>query len=164
MKIDARFISRNAMLAASYVVLTLLTYPISYLGIQVRIAEILILLCFFRKDYVIGLTLGCLIANSASFHPLDMVLGTTATLLSCLVIMYSKHLLFAIFVPVIFNGFIIGFELNFLLHEPLWLSIGTVALGEMIAMIIGYVLFRILKTNTKFFSLIDANQNLDFKI
>lgn len=164
MKVDVKVITRNALIAAVYVALTLLTYPISFMGIQVRLAEILVLLCFFRKDYALGLTLGCLISNSASFHPLDMLIGTIATLLSCIGVMFCKHLCIAILFPVVLNGAIIGIELNILLKEPLWFSIMTVAIGELIAMSVGYILFMLLKKNKRFFELIDAKQNLNFKV
>ena len=41
----------NASIAAIYVVVTLITYPISYRGIQFRFAEILMIFAFFRKEY-----------------------------------------------------------------------------------------------------------------
>jgi uncharacterized membrane protein len=154
----------NAIVIALYVTLTLITYPISFGPIQFRFAEMLILLCFFRKDFALGLTLGCMITNVASFSPFDILFGALATLLSCLVIMFSKHLIVALFPPVIFNAFIIGLELHLILGEPLWFTIGTIAIGEAVVMVCGYVLFMILKKRKWFFDFIKANQNLDFKI
>lgn len=153
----------NAIIIALYVALTLITYPISFGPIQFRFAEILVLLCFFRKDYAIGLTLGCVITNIASFSPFDMLFGSLATLLSCLVLMFSKHLLIGMIAPIVFNSFIVGFELYFLLGEPLWFTIGTIAIGEATVIILGYVFFMIMKRRKKFLTFIKANQNLDYK-
>lgn len=165
MKIKTRNIVSNAIVAAAYFVLTLATYPISFLGIQFRVAEILILLCFFRKDYLIGCTLGCIIANLfSSIGFIDVLFGSIATLLAGLAICFCKHLIVAIFMPVIFNAFIVGFELYHFLAEPFWISVGLVALGEMVVMILGYVVFSLLKKNKNILIGLGANQNLDFKI
>lgn len=157
-------IADNGLVAALYVAISLITYPLSFGMIQFRVAEILVLLCFFRKDFAIGLFIGCLVTNIASFSPLDILFGSLATLLSCLVIMFSRHLIIAAIAPIIFNAFIIGIELHFLLGEPLWLAIGFVALGEAAVMVLGYIVFQLLKKNKMFMTVIKANQNLDFKI
>jgi uncharacterized membrane protein len=163
MKFNFKYIADNGLLIACYIALTFLTYPFSYGPIQFRVAEALIFLCFFRKDFIIGLTLGTLISNVGSFNPIDMIIGTVATFLSCLVIIFSKHLFIGIIVPTLFNGFIIGAELYFVLNEPFWLSVLTVSLGEIVVLIFGYVLFMFLKKNKSFFTFIRATQNIDFK-
>lgn len=165
MKITIKNIVSNAIIAAAYFVLTMASYPISFLGIQFRVAECLILLCFFRKDYVIGCTLGCIIANFfSSIGFIDVLFGSIATLLSCLAICICKHLIAAIFMPVVFNAFVVGFELYHFLNEPFWISVGLVAMGEMVVMIFGYVVFSLLKKNKKLLVGLGANHNLDFKI
>jgi uncharacterized membrane protein len=81
----------NAVVAAIYFVVTYLSTPIAFGQIQVRIAEALILLCFFRKDFWIGLTFGCLLSNCTS--PLgwpDILFGTAATLISSLLVAYAS--------------------------------------------------------------------------
>lgn len=165
MKITVKDIATNGIIAAVYVVLTLVTYPLSYMGVQVRIAEAMVLLCFFRKDYIIGLTAGCAIANL--FSPVglvDVAFGTAATFIACLAIIFCKHLLVASLIPVIANGFIIGLELFlFVGDNPYFLFVGTVALGEFVALGIGYILFTVLRSNSNFLKLIRANQNVDFK-
>ena len=164
MKITTKDIIANALIAALYVVLTLITYPISYLGIQFRFAEIMVLLCFWRKDYAIGLIVGCAIANLASSIGLvDVGFGTLATMIACLGIIFMKQLAIACIFPVVSNAFIVGFELWKFLGLPFWLSVGQVALGETVVMIVGYVLFMILKRRKTFFDNIRANQNIAFK-
>ena len=160
-----RSITFNALVAAIYFLLTFLTSSFSYLGIQVRIAEALVLLCFFRKDYIFGLTLGCFLANLLS--PLgvpDMVFGTLATFISCLGICFMKQLAIATLLPVVANAFVVGAELYFVLQEPFWINVGFVAIGEFIAVsVIGYWLFFLLGKRPEYLRAIGANQNLDFK-
>ena len=159
-----RSLATNAAIAALYVVLTLITYPISFLGIQFRFAEILVLLCFFRKDYTIGLVLGCAIANIASsIGIVDVGFGSLATLIACTCIMFCKRLGIAIIFPVVSNSFIVGFELWKFLGEPFWLSVGLVAIGEATVMIVGYIFFMIIKRRPRFYRIINANQNIGFK-
>ena len=157
-------IAANGIIAALYVILTLITYPISFEGIQFRFAEILVLLTFFRKDYTFGICLGCALANIAS--PLgffDVLFGTLATLLSCVCIFFCKHLLLAVIFPVIFNGVIVGLELYWLLNEPLFISMLSVALGELVVMIVGYFIFFSFRKRPQVLKSIGALQNIDFK-
>lgn len=159
---------RNAAIAALYFVLTIALMPISYGAIQIRVAELLMLLCFFRKDYAFGLTLGCLLSNIfSSLGPFDMIFGTLATLLTCLSIGFCRHLFIAALIPVIFNGLIVGSEIYFLTEGASWTSFfifaGEVALGELIALTVGYILFMIFGKKTYFQKIIGANQNFNFK-
>ncbi len=167
MKLSIRDIASNGIIAASYAALTLITYQISYGPIQFRIAEMMVLLCFFRKDYVIGLTIGCLIANAfSSVSIFDVIFGTLATLISCLLITYSKILLLSLVYPIVANGLIVGLLLYFFVDSStsFWFYAGTVALGELAVMIVGYILFMFLRKQDTFLKLIRANQNLDFKL
>ena len=164
MHIKTSDIAANSLIAAIYVVLTLITYPISFLGLQFRFAEILVLLCFFRKDYAIGLVLGCAIANIPSaIGIVDVGFGSLATLIACIGIMFSPRLAIACLFPIVSNAFIVGFELWKFLGEPFWMSTGLVALGETVVMVVGYILFMILKRRPRFFDWIRAKQNIAFK-
>lgn len=155
----------NAVIAALYFVLTIMLGSFSFLGIQIRISELLLLLCFFNRKYTFGITIGCILANILS--PLgawDVLFGSLATLLSCLCISYSKNLFIATLFPVVINGFVVGAELYYLLDLPFWLNVGTVALGEFISVsLIGYTIFMIIGKKEYFQNLIKANRSKDFK-
>ena len=162
-KIDEKDVVQNGLLAAMYVALTILLAPISFNAIQFRVSEILVLVCFFDKKKMIGLVLGCLIANLVSpLGIIDIAFGTLATTLACLGIIFSKHLIVAILFPVIANGFIVGLEL-YIIGQPFWFSVGMVALGELGVMVIGYILFFLLRKRQSFFTAIRATQNVNFK-
>ena len=154
----------NSVVAAIYVALTLLTSSFSYKEIQFRLAEILMLLIFFRKDYLIGLSVGCFLANL--FGPLgyiDALIGTLATILSGLAIAYSKRLFVATLYPVIINGLIIGAELYFFQELPIPYPLAAlfVMIGQFVVIsIFGFIVFDKLRRNPHFMKLIDANQNL----
>ena len=139
------FIVSQAIIASLYVVLTVIVGPFSYMAIQLRFSEILILLCFYKKDYIVGLSIGCFIANL--FSPMliyDITLGLLATILILICIYKSKNLYIAIIFPVLFNGLLVGLELMLAYQLPYFISALEVACGELIVMIFGVIVFKIL--------------------
>ncbi|MCD7847776.1 MAG: QueT transporter family protein [Oscillospiraceae bacterium] len=145
-----------AVVAAIYVALTLALSSLSYGNIQFRIAEALMLLCFYRKDYGISLILGCLLANIFStIGIVDVVFGTAATVLSVICMMYSPNIYVASIFPVIFNGLIVGAELYWFVGLPFWISALEVAFGEFVCVcVLGIILFKLLEKNQRFMKLI----------
>lgn len=169
MKLTTKDICYNAIIAAAYVALTLISIPISYGMVQFRIAEFFVLLVFFKKNYIYGICLGTAIANLGSTLSLwDVLFGTLASALACICIMFSKHLLIAIIYPVLFNALIVGFELYWFIYnfgpiETFFISAGWVALGELVVLLVSYFILLILKNRHDFKDIINASQNIDFK-
>ena len=136
-------LARSAMIAAIYVVLTLLFAPISFGAIQFRVAEALTLLPILTVDAVPGLFIGCLLANLLGGGVwFDVVLGSIATLLAALCTYRTRKSpwLAAIF-PTIFNGLIVGPVVYFAyVRAPgdpvsvptLLFNMGTVAFGGLV--------------------------------
>lgn len=144
-------IVKSALIAGLYAVLTLILQPISYGPVQFRLSEMLILIVFINSNYIVGLTVGCLISNFfGGFGPLDIIFGTLATFLSLICISITakkmdglKGLIIASLWPTIFNGLIIGIMLNYVTNAPLFLTIVQVAIGEFVVLtIIGIPIFR----------------------
>lgn len=152
-----RNLTRIAVVAAVYALLTVLVSPLSYGAVQFRFSEILVLLCFYRKDYAVALTLGCFIANLLSPFGLDILFGTMGTAAAVFIMYYMPNIWLAAALPVITNGVLVGLEL-YLYGEPLWFSMGTVALGELAVMIVGAVLFRTALERPHFMSLIGSTR------
>lgn len=163
-KFDIRDLTDNAIVAAIYVVFTIILGQFAYQSVQFRIAEILLLLCFYRKKYIFGVTVGCFIANffSTDIGLIDVIFGTLATLISAILIAFSKRLTIAWIYPVLVNGPVVGAELYFVLNLPFWASMGTVALGEAAVMLVGLIIFLILQKRPSFLNFIRANQNLPY--
>ena len=152
-------LTRTALIAAIYAVVTLAIAPFAYGNIQFRVSEVLVLLAVFDPLYIGGLTLGCLIANLLGPNgPMDVIFGTLATFISVYAIYltgkliknYKIKLLVASIWPTVFNGLIIGWMLNKLSGLPLILSIGEVALGELVVITcIGVPLFLVAGSRLK---------------
>lgn len=150
---------RMALVASIYIVLTIMVAPISYQGIQFRISEVLLILVFYDKLYIIPLVMGCLIANI--FSPLgfiDLLFGSTASFVS-LLLMYkfrNKKFIASLF-PAFINGILVGIELTIVFETPILLNMLTVFLGEfLVVSIFGMVLFKYLNKNKKFIELIEG--------
>ena len=133
----------GGMVAAIYVVLTLIFQPISFGAIQFRIAEAMTLMPVMTPYAVPGLFVGCLLANWLGGGIwFDVVLGSIATLLAavCTRKFRDRPALAAIF-PTLFNGLIVGPVVYFAyVRAPgdpvsvptLLFNMGTVALGELV--------------------------------
>lgn len=160
-----RKIAENAVVAAIYFVLTIATAPFAYGQIQFRVAEMLVLLCFWRPDFVFGVTLGCLIANfNSSLGLWDVLIGSAATLISSLLVAYaSPRLWVGIFYPVIANAFVVGWELNWLLELDFWPSVGFVAVGEATVIVLSYVLWIFLVRRPSFMAELRPSRHQDIR-
>ena len=81
-KITVRDMAQIAPVAAIYIALTM-TPPlnaISYGAYQFRISEMMNFMAFYNPKYIIGVTIGCMIANFFSFGLLDVFVGGGSTL------------------------------------------------------------------------------------
>lgn len=81
--ITTQSITRAAIIACIYFISVYAIKPISYGPLQFRIGEAMTLLPIIFPESIVGLTIGCLIANILSpFGWYDMVIGTIATLIA----------------------------------------------------------------------------------
>lgn len=154
--------TKVAMIAAIYTVLTLVLAPISYGNMQVRISEALTMLPLIYAPSIYGVTLGCFLSNligaiigvNATGY-IDAIVGTLATFLAAYFTHKAKDIkiknipVISMLMPVVFNFFFVGAELGYLFMPDNFL-LGTVingawvALGEIIAVILGYFLIKAL--------------------
>lgn len=111
----AQRIAQGALIAAMYVVLTMIFAPISFGAVQVRIAEALTAFLMFTPSAVPGLFIGCLTANILGGAVLpDVIFGSIATLIGALLgrLLHNDRWLFP--VPmVISNALIIPLVLRY---------------------------------------------------
>ena len=144
-------LTRLALVAAMYVALTLVIEPLGYGAIQFRVSEMLVLLCFYRKDYAPALIVGCFIVNLFSPYGLaDIIFGTLATSIAVIPMYYMKNIYLAALLPVVSNGIIVGIVITVLEGKPVWLNMLTVAFSELLIVgVIGIAVFKLLfETNS----------------
>ena len=159
--LSVRRLVRCAVIAAVYVVVCLVLAPFSYGAVQVRVAEALCLLPVFGAEYIVGVTRGCFLANLLGSTVVDVVFGTLATLLACLVTYKLRDIrvkglaIPASLPPVVFNMIIVGaFEITFFFSDgapTAMLAVFnavTVGIGELISCtILGVALVKLIESN-----------------
>ena len=87
MHFDTKKLTRCALVAAIYVALTMLSNALNlaYGPIQLRFSEAMTVLPFLMPEASWGLFIGCVLSNILSpYGPLDMIVGSAATLLAAL--------------------------------------------------------------------------------
>ncbi len=154
----------GGVIAALYVALTYaqeFIFPgTATMAVQFRLSEALTVLSLFTPAAIPGLTVGCFIANFTSVGalPMDVVLGTLASFLACLTMYELRKICFknvpflSLLMPAIFNGIIIGLEIEIFFIEgnfhflSFLIQGGLVALGELAVLFTaGLLLFKIIK-------------------
>lgn len=157
MKTKILFMTHASVIAAIYVILLILFAPISFMAIQVRVAEALSVLPFFTSAAIPGLFLGCLLGNLlAGADVLDIVIGSMTTLIAALMAYRMRANRFIVPLPaVILNALVIPYILRFAYHlqDNYLLLTASVFLGQFIsAYLLGLsLLFTMEKINIKKF-------------
>lgn len=155
-RITTRQIALNGIVAALYAGLTILIAPLSYGNIQCRISECLCLLVCIEPSLTVGLTLGCLIANLFStVSVLDIFIGTSATLIGCLLTTHIRKAWLAPLPTILSNAILVGAMLAWVYggENVFWKSFvifgAEVAAGEAVALyVLGVpLLLAMRKTN-----------------
>ena len=155
-----RKLVRCAVVAALYVALCMVLAPFSYGAIQVRVAEALCLLPVFGPEYIVAVTLGCLLANALGSTLIDVIFGTLATLLACLCTYALRNVrvkglaISAALPPILWNAVIVGPEIAIFFSDVpatfglIVFNAATVALGEVISCgILGVALVKLIESN-----------------
>ena len=128
MNYTTRRIAFAGILAAVYAVTTYVCQPIAYGSIQFRLSEALAVFCCFTPAAIPGMVLGCVVANiftTLSFPVLDIVFGSLATLLACLLTWRMSRRLdktpwIAWLIPlptILFNAVIVGAMIAYFFTE-----------------------------------------------
>ena len=117
-----KFIVFNGIVAALYVVFTAPFANIAYGPIQVRIAEVMTVFPIFSWGMILGVTLGCFIANlvnPGNLGPVDIIGGSLATLIAGILSYFigKKNKWLGLIPPVVVIGLIVGGYLPFLLVD-----------------------------------------------
>ena len=148
--LSVQFVAQAAVIAAIYVVLTLLFAPFSYGEVQVRLSEALTILPVFTPAAVPGLFVGCLLSNilGGCIVP-DIIFGSLATLTGAVFtyLLRNQSRFLAPLPPILANALIVPFVLRFGYQVPLPIPFMmlTVGIGEVISCVVfGMILYAAL--------------------
>ena len=154
MQHKSRNLAHAALIGALYVALTylqnLLIPGSATWAIQFRASEALCVLAFFTPAAIPGLSIGCFLFNltySAAL-PLDMLVGTLATLLATGAMYLSRKLTFrgvpilGLLMPAVTNALGVGWELTVYIGGAFGLNALYVAIGEVAVLFtLGWILY-----------------------
>lgn len=153
--IEVLFLAQAAMIAAIYVVVTVLFAPFSYGEIQIRLSETLTILPVFTPAAIPGLFIGCLISNilGGCIVP-DIIFGSMATLLGAVFtyLLRNQNKYLAPLPPILANALIVPFILRYGYQVPLPIPFMmlTVGAGEIISCgVLGMILYTALSKYKK---------------
>ena len=147
------FVAQAALIAAAYVVLTVVFAPFSFREIQVRISEALTILPAFTPAAIPGLFVGCLLGNILGGAAVpDIIFGSLATLIGAFFTwkLRSFHPLLAPVPPIAANTLVVPFVLRYAygITLPIPLMMLTVGIGEVISCgVLGMLLYYVLRRN-----------------
>lgn len=145
------FLVQAAVIAAIYVVLTLIFAPIGFGEVQVRISDALTIPPYFTPAAIPGLFVGCVIANLfGGAIPADIVFGSMATLLGALGTwaLRKRSKYFAPIPPIVTNTLIVPCVLyyGYGINLPIPFMMLTVGAGEVLSCgVIGMAVLGALK-------------------
>ena len=146
---ESRDLALTGILAALYAGLVIFLAPISFLGIQLRVADILTgLVPIFGLPAVFGLSLGVLIGNLVS--PLGLIdLISAVITFVCLLNIYllrNRSVLLGLVIYTVVISLWIAFMLYYVFSIPFWISFIELLPGVSAANIVGaYLLYLALK-------------------
>ena len=151
------FIAQAAVIAALYVVLTLLanSLGLANYAIQLRFSEALTILPFFTPAAIPGLFLGCLISNLLTGAIVwDVIFGSLATLLGAVgTYLLRRCKWLAPLPPIVINMLIVPLVLYFAYHVPgsIPFFVLTVGIGEILSCgVLGMLLLFVLQRYKKY--------------
>lgn len=142
------WITQGAVIAALYVVLTIVFQPISFGPVQVRISEILTILPLFTSAAVPGLFVGCILANILGGAIVwDVIFDSIATLIGAVAAYYLRFNRWLVpLPPIAANALIVPFVLWYgygITDISIYYMMLYVAAGEVVSC---YILGEILAT------------------
>lgn len=150
--------AKVAIVASLYVVVTVVLAVFSFGVVQLRLSEMFNYLMLFHKRYIVGITLGVIIANL--FSPMwwiDVPVGGIATfivLIICRLITKNMQnlVLKLVITGVLFTAsmFTVATQLMLIYDLPFWATYGTVALGEAFSMLVGGITIYLLQKKIDF--------------
>lgn len=141
-KRDTRFIVKAGVIAAIYIVLTLVMGETSFGPVQFRISEAMTILPFFMPEAIPGLFIGCFLANIfGGFGLIDIIFGSLTTLLAAYLTSKMPNKYLATLPPILLNAFIVAIWISILSNLPYMPTVYTIGFGEFIsAGVIGVIL------------------------
>lgn len=141
-------ITKIALIAALYIVITTMFTVISFGSFQVRLSEMFNYLPLFNKRYIWAVTIGVAIANlNSPLGIIDVLIGSISTFLVLKLVQYLtkniksipiKFVITALFFAL--SMFTVAGQLTIVNDLPFFVTWFSVGLGEFFSMVVGGII------------------------
>ncbi len=151
MLLNSKKLTRGAMIAGLYIVITYFLAPVSFGPLQFRAAEALTVLPIIYPEAIPALFIGVLFANIiGGLGLIDIICGSLVTLLAAYMTYYFRDTILAYLSPIVLNGLLISIYLHLLFKLPYWFTVIQISFSEAVVIfLIGYPLVKYLKSNMR---------------
>lgn len=145
MRLDTKYVTKAALIAAMYVVLIVIQMipaaSLTFGAIQLRLAEGLTVLPFVEAAAVPGVFIGCFLSNLllmavSGFGLIDLIGGSLVTLVAAILTKKAKNKFLAFLSPVVLNGFIVSIWVSHFTGIPYWTTVLGIMGGEALSVFI----------------------------
>ena len=142
---NTKALTRGSIIGGLYFVLVILFRSISFgvgpYGLQLRVSELLTVLPFFYPEAILGLTIGCFLANFIPMSPfgwIDIIFGSLCTLIAAYLTYYLRRFnkpklaYVGMFPPIFINALGVGLYVSILASDKRlfsWKIYGLVSLS-----------------------------------
>jgi len=153
----------NAIVASLYVVVTIIISPIGFGPIQFRVSELFNHLIIFNKKYFYGIVLGVFIANLllSTMKVYDLTFGVAHSIISLFITIFLCKFVKNIYARLLTNTlvftsmmWIIAISLNLAIEAPFLITYVTLAISELIILLIAIPVVTSLNKKINFKTLI----------
>jgi uncharacterized membrane protein len=143
-------VALTAITAALYVALGYVFQPISFYGLQFRVAELVVGMCLlFPMEGMLGKVIGVFFVNlSSPFVPFDLISTiVNVPALYCIIIFRNKMVLKYLggMLYAIIISLYVAILIYFMASAPIWITFIPVFISEVILASLGIFIFTIIK-------------------
>ncbi|MFO7814288.1 MAG: QueT transporter family protein [Halanaerobiales bacterium] len=144
---NTKYLTRGALIAGLYVIITYALAPFSFGPLQFRASEALTVLPILYPEAIPALFIGVFLSNIiGSLGMVDIIGGSLVTLLAAYGTYYFRGTFLAYLSPIVLNGFLISIYLHLLFEIPYWITVVQISVSEaVVVLLLGYPLIQVLK-------------------
>lgn len=149
-RFDSKYVVKTGVIAAIYMVLTIVMGETSFGPVQLRISEAMTILPFFEPAAIPGLFIGCFLANIfGGLGLIDIVFGSLTTLAAAYLTSKMPNKYLAVLPPILLNAFIVAIWVSKFSNLPYLPTVYTIGFGEFVsAGVLGLILVSVFERIT----------------
>lgn len=139
---DTKMIVKAGVIAAIYVILTVIMGETSFGPLQFRISEAMTILPLFEPAAIPGLFVGCFLSNIfGRFGIIDIVFGSITTLIAAYITSKMPNKYLATLPPILLNAFLVAIWVSKTSNLPYIPTVFSIGFGQFLSAGILGVLF-----------------------